>query len=494
MALDILPLSPERHLWIRGGRPLRGEIAVSGAKNAALPILAASVLAQGPVVLEGIPAVGDVRTMLELLEDLGCEIAAHHCHATVEPVAPAQWLRLVHRHAGEGLVNATLLGRMRAGFCLMGPLLARYGSATLALPGGCRIGPRPVELHLRGLAALGARIEWGEGFIVATADRLRGAEIDLTGPYGSTVTGTINVMAAATMAKGTTIIHGAAREPEVADTACFLRQLGANIRGDGTNRLEIAGVECLGGGSHRIIPDRVEAATLLLAGAVTGGQVCVTGVAPNHLNEVCRVLRLAGAELDILPDRIALAMHQRPQAFAAIARPYPGLPTDLQAPFTVLASVARGRSTLTDSVFPERFDHLAGLRQLGARIERRGATVVVEGGQLGFAGEEPTEVAATDLRGAAALVLAALAAAQTTCLHGRWHLERGYQRLEQKLAALGAVVASDADALGTSRSYPANISEPMLHETSNPSMIPPPANPGFAGSASFAGRKCPQPG
>ncbi len=439
MALPVLPPPATSWLEIRGGRPLAGTVAVSGAKNAALPILAASVLAQGPVVLEGIPAVGDVDTMLALLRHLGCNIALHTCQGNPSTnLAPPLWLHLTNQHAGDGLVEPSLPRQMRAGFCLLGPLLARYGRATLALPGGCRIGPRPVELHLRGLAALGAKIEFGEGHITAKADRLQGAEINLTGPHGSTVTGTINVMSAATLARGTTIIHGAAREPEVVDTGRFLQILGANITGLGTACIQIAGVDCLGGGAYRVIPDRIEAATLLLAAAIAGGEVTVTGVMPAHLTEVCHLLQQAGGQLDIGPHRIGLAMGQRPLPFSAIAEPYPGLPTDLQAPFTALACLASGRSTLVDRVFPERFAHLAGLLRLGATISRQGSTIHVEGALPLRASGPPLCLPTTDLRGAAALVLAALGTSQPVCVQNIEHLDRGYQQLESKLASLGA--------------------------------------------------------
>lgn len=424
-------------LEIRGGRRLTGTVAAAGGKNAALAILATSIMAQGPVVLEGVPQVGDVHTMLGLLGRLGSQIAVHYCGG--ETSQRPYWLNLRHPTDSDGQVDAELVRQMRAGFCLLGPLVARYGHACIAMPGGCRIGPRPVELHLAGLVALGAKIEYNDGFITATASRLHGAEIDLTGPCGSTVTGTINVMAAATLAEGHTIIRGAALEPEVVDTARFLNSLGANISGAGTRVLEIRGVDCLGGGSYRVIPDRVEAATLLMAGAITAGEVTVTGVTPRHLTAVCRTLMEAGAEVIVRPDRVTVAGPRPLTRFCATAEPFPGLPTDLQAPLTALAAVAQGRSILRDRVFPHRFAHLAGLRQLGAQVARHGDAAVVDGG--GYALERPgvlQSVSATDLRGAAALVLAALARTGTTQVCDIAHLDRGYQHLEAKLAALGA--------------------------------------------------------
>ncbi len=421
-------------LEIRGGRRLQGTIAAAGAKNAALPILATSIMAQGPVTIAGVPRVGDVGTMLALLQSLGSEISLQPGDSS-----SGTSLHLRHHHAGAGTVDANLVRQMRAGFCLLGPLVARFGHARIALPGGCRIGPRPVELHLAGLAALGAKIEWIDGLITATAPRLRAAELDLTGPCGSTVTGTINVMAAATLAAGQTIIRGAAQEPEVVDTAQFLNRLGADIRGAGSSVLEIHGVDGLGGGSHCVIPDRVEAATLLIAGAITGGEVTVTDVVPAHLDAVCRALAEAGADVAVGADRITVAAPRRLKAFQATAEPFPGLPTDLQAPLTALAAVAAGESVLRDRVFPHRFAHLAGLQQLGAKVVQRGDAAVVDGGS--YAADPPGQtrtVAATDLRGAAALVLAGLAREGTTIVREIIHLDRGYQRLEQKLAALGA--------------------------------------------------------
>lgn len=433
--------STSEALEIRGGRRLQGTIAAAGAKNAALPILATSILAQRPVVVQGVPQVGDVGTMLALLESLGSQITILGREGASGPGDGPLSLQLRHHHASEGHVDAELVRQMRAGFCLLGPLVARFGRARIALPGGCRIGPRPVELHLAGLAALGAKIEWTDGYITATASRLRAAEIDLTGPCGSTVTGTINVMAAATLAAGRTIIRGAALEPEVVDTAGFLNSLGAKIRGAGSSMLEIHGVDALGGGTHHVIADRIEAATLLIVAAITGGEVTVTGVAPAHLAAACRTLVEAGTEVDVGPDRITIAAPRPLRAFRTVAQPYPGLPTDLQAPLTALAVVAAGRSILRDRVFPHRFAHLAGLQQLGATIARDADAAIVDGG--GFAVDRPGRfqtVAATDLRGAAALVLAGLARQGTTIVREIAHLDRGYQRLEGKLAALGAEV------------------------------------------------------
>jgi len=424
-------------LEIRGGRRLTGTVAASGGKNAALAILATSIMAQGPVVIEGVPQVGDVHTMLGLLQRLGSQIAVHSCGS--DPHLGPYWLHLRHPADGDGQVDDDLVRQMRAGFCLLGPLLARYGRASIAMPGGCRIGPRPVELHLAGLVALGAKVEYHSGLITATASKLRGTEIDLTGPSGSTVTGTINVMAAAALATGRTIIRGAALEPEVVDTARFLNSLGADISGAGSSVLEIRGVDCLGGGSYRVIPDRVEAATLLIAGAITAGEVTVTGVTPRHLTAVCQTLADAGAEVTVGPDRVTVTASRALKGFSVTAEPHPGLPTDLQAPLTALAAVAEGRSILRDRVFPHRFAHLAGLQQLGAQVARHGDTAVVDGG--GYTMDRPgvtQAVAATDLRGAAALVLAGLARTGTTQVCDIAHLDRGYQHLEAKLAALGA--------------------------------------------------------
>jgi UDP-N-acetylglucosamine 1-carboxyvinyltransferase len=413
-------------LRVTGGTPLRGTVGVSGSKNAALPMMAASILAEEPVRLQGVPRLADVETLSLVLRDLGMEVA---------------------RTAGDQLVLQTvdptpirarynLVRRMRASFCVLGPLLARRGRAAVSLPGGCNIGDRPVDLHLRGLSALGASLRMRHGYVLAQARRLRGTTIDLSGPRGPTVTGTANVLSAAVLAEGETTITGAAREPEVVDLGRFLVALGAEIHGLGTPTLRIVGVDRLGGGTYRVIPDRIEAATLLLAAAITGGSATVTGVIPGHLNGVLEALRAAGSQIEVGSDRVSLTAGGRPRPIDVTARPYPGIPTDVQAQLTALVSLAPGRSTVGDAVFGNRFLHVAELSRLGARIRCCQSTAVVTGVER-LTG---TPVTASDLRASAALVLAGLAAEGETIVRRAHHLDRGYQRLHRKLNRLGAQI------------------------------------------------------
>jgi UDP-N-acetylglucosamine 1-carboxyvinyltransferase len=323
---------------------------------------------------------------------------------------------------------------MRASFCVLGPLLARRGRAVVPLPGGCDIGPRPVDLHLKGLAALGADIEIRRGNVVASARRLRGAKIDLAGPRGATVTGTTNVLCAAVLARGVTELRGAALEPEIVDLGNFLNALGARVEGLGTSTLAITGVEQLSGATYRIIPDRIEAATLLVAGAITGGRVAVRGARADHLEAVLQLLTDAGATISGDGDSLALIAPERPRPVDVTALPYPGVPTDLQAQLTALLALADGPSTIRDRVFPQRFRHVAELNRLGANITSAAGAALARGvPRLSGA-----PVAASDLRASAALVLAGLAAEGQARVEHVEHLDRGYERLDEKLARLGA--------------------------------------------------------
>jgi len=422
--MAILPAATRDVLRIEGGRPLRGTVTVAGAKNAALPIMAASILADGPVQLAGVPHLADVDTLSQLLEQLGLTVsrdARDTLHlATIDP-SPI-------------LAPYTLVERMRASFCVLGPLLARRGAAVVSLPGGCMIGDRPVDMHLAGLQKLGAKIHIDRGYVVARAARLRGAHVHMAGRRGPTVTGTANILCAATLARGTTILSGAAIEPEIVDLGNFLRAMGANIEGLGTSTIRIQGVEQLGGAAHTIIPDRIETATLLVAGAITGGQVRIEGSHAAHLRHVLSALERAGAELEVGPQHIALSAPHGLRRLRLVAEPYPGLPTDVQALFTALLTRAVGRSVVVDRVFGDRFLHVDELRRLGANIVRRGAAAIIQGVKR-LSG---TTVTACDLRAAAALVIAGLAADGETIVRRLDHLDRGYEHLEAKLAALGA--------------------------------------------------------
>ncbi len=410
-------------LIIEGGSPLGGDVRVSAAKNAALPALCAALLTAEPVLLENVPALADVATTRSLLERLGAEISDEPAGETRVCVA-----RLLSHEAPYELVST-----MRASVLVLGPLLARAGVARVALPGGCAIGVRPIDQHLKGFQKLGADIEIQNGYVEARASRLKGARIttDLV-----TVTGTENLMMAAVLAEGTTILENAAREPEIADLARLLTAMGARIDGAGTERIEIEGVPEIGGARHRIIPDRIEAGTLLVAGAITGGDVTVTGAAPRHLTATLAKLEECGAAITVDGDRVRCRGPEQPQAADLITSPFPGFPTDMQAQFMALLGVADGLSRITETIFENRFMHAAELNRMGARIETEGSTALVRG----VPAYQGAPVMATDLRASASLVLAGLAARGTTEISRVYHLDRGYERLETKLRALGAKI------------------------------------------------------
>ncbi len=411
------------HLVIEGGNPLRGEVEVSAAKNAALPALCAALLTSEPVVLDNVPALADVATTRSLLARLGAEISIEPAGGTTVRVAS-----LASHEAPYELVST-----MRASVLVLGPLLARAGVARVALPGGCAIGVRPIDQHLKGFQRLGADIVIQNGYVEARAGRLKGARIttDLV-----TVTGTENLMMAAVLAEGTTVLENAAREPEVADLARLLVAMGARIDGAGTERIEIQGVPELGGARHHIIPDRIEAGTLLVAGAITGGDVTVIGAAPRHLTATLAKIEECGATVSVDGDRVRCRGPLRPQAAHVITSPFPGFPTDMQAQFMALLGLADGLSKITETIFENRFMHAAELCRMGARIETEGSTAVVRG----VAAYQGAPVMATDLRASASLVLAGLAASGTTEVSRVYHLDRGYERLEVKLQYLGAKI------------------------------------------------------
>lgn len=410
-------------LEIEGGVPLRGAVSASSAKNAALPALAATLLTAEPVVLENLPALADVTTISQLIEQLGAEFAVERDGATRVRVA-----RVKSHEAPYELVST-----MRASVLVLGPLLARTGVARVALPGGCAIGLRPIDLHLKGLRRLGADIGIENGYVEARASRLKGCRISLD---LVTVTGTENLMMAAALAEGTTVIENAAREPEVVDLARLLQAMGATIEGAGTQRIEIVGAAELGGCRHRIIPDRIETGTLLVAGAITGGDVTVTNAVPRHLSALLAKLEEAGAVLDVGEDRIRCRGPERPRPTDVITSPFPGFPTDMQAQLMTLLGLAEGLSRITETIFENRFMHAAELNRMGARIEIDGAMALVRG----VPHYQGAPVMATDLRASASLVLAGLAARGRTEVSRVYHLDRGYERLEAKLQALGGRV------------------------------------------------------
>lgn len=413
-------------LIIMGGEPLCGEVRISGAKNAVLPILAASLLAEEPVLIRNVPHLHDVTTMMELLGQFGAKLTVD------ESMAIAVDVNSVHNyHAPYELVRT-----MRASILVLGPLLARFGQATVSLPGGCAIGPRPVDLHIRGLEAMGAKITIDNGYINAKADkRLHGADIVLD---TVTVTGTENLMMAAALAEGTTTLKNAAREPEVQDLAGFLNALGAKIKGAGTDTITIEGVPSLGGGEYSIVPDRIETATYLVAGAITGGHIKVRNTRPDLLEAVLQKLEEAGAKIERGDDFISLDMRDRElKAVDIRTAPFPGFPTDMQAQFTALNCVAKGTGVITETVFENRFMHVQELRRMGADIGVSGNSAVCRG----VASLEAAPVMATDLRASASLVLAALVAKGKTIVDRIYHIDRGYECIEEKLMQLGAQIS-----------------------------------------------------
>ena len=397
---------------------------MSGAKNAALPILAGTLLAEGPVVLRNVPHLNDVTTMLSLLQVLGVEVTVDE-QLNLEIDASA----VKGRQAPYDLVKT-----MRASILVLGPLLARYGEADVSMPGGCAIGARPVNLHVSGLRAMGAEVAVEDGFIKARTDRLQGAQIvfDVV-----TVTGTENLLMAAVLADGETVLENAAREPEITDLADFLVGMGAKIEGAGSSKIVIQGVERLGGTSHSILPDRIETGTYLVAAAMTGGQIRVMGTAPETLEAVLIKLQEAGAKIETGEDWIEIDMQgRRPQSIDIRTAPYPAFPTDMQAQFCAMNAIADGVGTITETIFENRFQHVLEMQRMGAEIKLEGNTAICTGvEQLNAA-----PVMATDLRASAGLVLAGLAAKGDTLVDRIYHVDRGYERIEEKLGQLGAAI------------------------------------------------------
>ena len=410
-------------LVIRGGVPLKGKIRVSGAKNAVLKLMCASLLSNEPCCIRNVPRIKDVETMCDVLRSLG---------ARVDWRGSSLWIEV--RDELEYTAPHELIKSMRASIQVMGPLLVRLGKVRVSLPGGCAIGDRPIDMHLRGLRALGARVWEDQGYVYAQGERLEGAEIHLDYP---SVGATENLMMAAALARGRTIIQNAAMEPEIVESQEFLNQMGARIRGAGTNQIEIDGVEELGGADYQVIPDRVEAGSYMLAAAMTGGDLIIEGAVADHLGAVIHKLLEAGVELECLDRetiRVRAAGPIRP--FHLRTRPYPGFPTDLQPQFVSLATIARGISIITEEIYNNRLKHVAELRRMGADIVVEGQTAIIRGvGSLSGA-----VVSVPDLRAGAALVLAGLAAEGETVVEDVGHIDRGYEGIEGKLAAVGAQI------------------------------------------------------
>ncbi len=411
-------------LLIAGGSRLDGDVVISGAKNAALPILAATLLADGPVMLGNVPHLRDVTTTVGLLRRMGVTVTVH------EPMR----LEIDATTIDDLRAPYDLVRTMRASILVLGPLVGRHGSADVSLPGGCAIGARPVDLHVEGLRALGAEIDLADGYIRARAGRLRGARIVLD---KVTVTGTENLLMAAVLAEGVTTIENAAREPEVIDVARFLNKLGARISGAGTSVIEVEGVEKLSGGDYDIMPDRIEAGTYLAAAAVTGGRVRTKYANPRHLDAMLAKFAEAGAQIESGNDWVEVDMAgRRPAAVRLTTAPFPGFPTDMQAQFMALNAVADGVGMITETVFENRFQHVLEMQRMGAKIRLQGNTAVSEGVKR----LKAAPVMATDLRASASLVLAALMAEGETLVDRIYHIDRGYECIEEKLGQLGATI------------------------------------------------------
>ena len=411
-------------LMINGGVTLKGEIRISGAKNAVLPILAATLLADGPATIENVPHLHDVTTTVELLGCMGVMVSVDE-KLSVEVDSST----ITNHTAPYHLVKT-----MRSSILVLGPLLARFGEAEVSLPGGCAIGSRPVDLHIKGLQDMGAEIDVSNGYIHAKAKRLKGARLVLD---IVTVTGTENLMMAAALADGTTIIENAAREPEVVDLANFINAMGGKISGAGTDTIEIEGVEKLHGTRYRVLPDRIETGTYLVAAAITGGSIKVKDTEPRLLDAVIDKLREAGAKIEVGDDWISLDMEgRRPKAVSIRTAPYPAFPTDMQAQFAALNTIAEGTATVVETVFENRFMHVQELKRMGADIEVEGNTAIIRGTDK----LTSAPVMATDLRASASLIIAGLVASGETEVQRIYHIDRGYENIEEKLSLLGAKI------------------------------------------------------
>jgi UDP-N-acetylglucosamine 1-carboxyvinyltransferase len=412
-------------LVIEGGKPLKGEIKVSGSKNAALPIMAATLLTDEPCIIRSVPKLRDTLTMAKLLRSLGKSVEFKNDR-----------VEIFHKTDTTHIASYELVSTMRGSFCVLGPLLAKLGRAKVSLPGGCVIGIRPVDLHVKGIKALGAKIEVDAGYIIATAKRLKGSHMYLGGVFGSSVLATANCMMAATLAYGETIIESAACEPEIEDLANMLVQMGAKIDGIGSPVLRINGVRKLKGIDYKIIPDRIEAGTYMLIAAATKSNIVIKNARYSHLMALVDKMEEAGMKIIHDANSIRVVTPKNLKPVSVSTHPHPGFPTDLQAQFMTLMSLIDGVCIITDKVYPDRFIHIAELNRMGANIRREGSSAIVQGVKT-IVG---APVMASDLRASAALVMAGLAAKGKTEIHRIYHLERGYENLDQKLQAVGAKI------------------------------------------------------
>ena len=420
---------------VEGRRKLKGTVTVSGAKNSALPILAACLLSEDTSVIEGVPDLRDITTMCRLISSLGARVN-YERDGRIE-ITPGKDIKPIAPYH--------LVSTMRASVCVLGPLLARFKKAQVSLPGGCVIGARPIDLHLKGMEALGAHNRIEHGYVYASAkSRLRGGEIYLGGAYGSSVLATANVMMAATLADGRTIIENAACEPEVVDLANFLNKMGAKIKGHGSHLIEIEGVRRLHGATHTVIPDRIEAGTFMVAAAMTGGDVIVRNCNSDHNNALIDKLRQCGVEVQRLQNAVHVRRRGRLKPIDVTTLPYPGFPTDLQAQMMALMATTPGISVITEKIYPDRFIHVSELNRMGCRIFLEGSSAIVNG----VTHLSGAPVMASDLRASAGLVLAGLAADGETHVQRVYHLDRGYEKIEEKLSKLGANIHREKDMEG----------------------------------------------